>query len=126
MDKMVILVKHEPRKQVIIHELGQYDTAGELANIITAGAPQGTIFPVFRWGNGIILTFNAISTDTEFMVKERAEGILHWDHVSFAPMKQFKSQVISQNNLVVDVVDVSKNETFDAITKFLNKKIKKQ
>jgi len=119
---MTIQVKHEPRKHVIIHEMGQYDSVQQLVDLMTAGIPQGALPPTLRWVDGIVLWFNAIPPTTDFMAKEREKGILHWDHVSFTRTKKFQEQVVSKNNIVVDIVDVSKNETFKAVSKFLKKK----
>lgn len=119
-------VKHQPRKQVIIHEMAIYDSAQQFIDNLTVGLPPGTIAQPLRWINGIVLTFNALPANNEFIARERAKGILHWDHVSFASMPKFTPQIISQNNIPVDIIDVSKNETFQSISKFLLKKLKKK
>jgi hypothetical protein len=123
---MVIQVKHQPRKQVIIHEMAIYDSAQQFVDLLTVGLPPGTISQPLRWINGVLLSFNPLPATTEFIAKERAKGILHWDHVSFAPLEKFIPQIISQNNIAIDITDVSKNETFQAISKLLIKKLKKK
>jgi len=123
---MTTQVKHQPRKQIIIHEMAIYDSAQQFIDIITVGLPPGTVSAPLRWIDGVMLTFTALSTNTDFIARERTKGILHWDHVSFAPMKKFTPQIISQNNIAVDIVDVSQNETFQSVSKFLLKKLKKK
>lgn len=121
---MIIQVKHQPRKQVIIHEMAIYDSAQQLIDISTTGIPAGTITSTVKWANGVLISYNPLPV-TDFISQERTKGILHWDHVSFAPLKKFTPQIISQNNIAIDIVDVSKNETFQSISKFLLKKLKK-
>ena len=123
---MTIQVKHQPRKQVIIHEMAIYDSAPQFIDFLTVGLPQGTVSQPLRWINGVLFTFNPLGTNTDFLSRERVKGILHWDHVSFAPMKKYTPQMISQNNIAIDIIDVSKNETFHPISKFLLKKLKKK
>ena len=59
------------------------------------------------------------------MAKERARGVLYWDHVSFAPMPEYQPTIMTQNGSRAYITKVEKNETFIAIGKFLKKKLKK-
>ena len=95
---MTTQVKHQPRKQVIIHEIGIYDSAQQLVDLSTIGLPPGTISTPLRWTNGVLMSFNPLPATTDFIARERAKGILHWDHVSFAPMKKFTPQIVSHFN----------------------------
>ena len=87
--------------------------------------PPNSMLPVMRWVDGIVLTFLALQTDTDFMAKERARGVLYWDHVSFAPMPEYQPTIMTQNGSRAYITKVEKNETFIAIGKFLKKKLKK-
>ena len=124
--KLTTQVTHQPRKQIIIHEIAIYDSPQQFIDILTVGLPLGTVSAPLRWIDGVLLTFTALPPNTDFIAKDRAKGILHWDHVSFTSMKKYTPQIVSQNNIAVDIVDVSKNETFQAVSKFLLKKLKKK
>ena len=121
---MTIQVKHTPRKEVYIHEMAMYDSVEDMLDTLTVGAPPGVIREPMRWVNGILLTFTAIPANNEFTVKERSEGILRWDHVSFAPMKKYEEGIGLSNGVSLNIIDVSNNETFVAIGKFLKTHIK--
>lgn len=122
---MTIQVKHTPRKQVIIHEISQHKSYNEMFEDISLGYPPNSIMPPFRWINGIVFTFVALQTNTEFIAKERTSGVLHWDHLTFAPMPKYEPLFVSSNNSTTYITKVDKNETFVAIGKFLKKKLKK-
>jgi len=116
---MVIIVKHEPRKEVIIHEMSIYSSPEELANKMTIGIPQGALPPLLKWVDRVVMTFTTLN-QTDFITKEIAEGKLHWDHVSIASMEEYRQTIVlPERAITVDVTDVSANETFQAIGKFL-------
>src|SRR2546427_12728213 len=118
---MAIQVKYTPRKQVIIHEMVQYDNADDFASSLTIGAPSDAIFANLQWVNGIVLVFSALLPNTEEVARDRLKGILHWDNVIFAPMPKFTPTIRSKNK-ILNVIDVSRNDTFRAIGKFLHDK----
>lgn len=123
---MTIQVKYTPRKEVYIHEMSIYNNIDEMLAMLTRGLSAGMLGDTLRWVNGVALTFNPIPNTTEFIIKERSRGILRWDHVSFAPMKNYQERFNLDNGVVVNVADVSMNETFCAIGKFLKKYINKK
>lgn len=121
---MVIQVKHEPRKLIIIHELASYDTAQEMAEAWTAGLPLGSPPPQFRWVNGVAFISLALPAIGDVVTGEIVEGRLHLDHVSFAPMPEYQEEVtLEENNIAIPVIDVSKNESFVAVGNFLSQKL---
>ena len=123
---MTIKVTHTPRKEVYIHEMAIYDSVDDMLDTLTAGIPPGVVREPLRWVNGILLTFNPIPTNSEFIIKERAQGILRWDHVSFALMTKYEQGISLSNGVSVNIIDVSNNETFSAIGKFLKTCVKKK
>ena len=122
---MTILVKHEPRKYVIIHEMSIYETPEAMAKAMTAGMPMGALPPLFRWVNGVVLTFTALPVGGDSIIaREVIAGKLHWDHVAFASMPEYQPKItLSDRPVSIDVMDVSPNETFRAIGSFLQNKI---
>jgi len=121
---MTIQVRHEPRKQVIIHEISQYATAEELAKLLTVGLPFGALPPLLRWVNGVVLSFTSLPAVGDMVAQEIIEGRLHWDHVAFAPMPTYQPQIaLPERGITLDIVNVSANETFSAIGSFLRSKL---
>lgn len=121
---MVIQVKHEPRKFVIIHELASYDTVEEMAKAWTAGLPLGSPPLQFRWVNGIAFVALIPPIIGDIIADEMIEGRLHVDHVSFAPMPEFKEEItVEESNITIRIINVAKNETFVAMANFLREKL---
>lgn len=123
---MVIQVRHEPRKQVIIHEISIYDNYLELAKAWNLAWQPGMLPNPIKWVNGVAFMFLSVAPLGDFMSKEIVAGRLHWDHVSIASMPQFMENIDVGNGLVIPVVDVGHNEVFVAVGKFLRNKLQKK
>lgn len=118
---MTTQVLHQPRKQVIIHEMSLFDSAQEMIKNRAAANPPGTIL-YFSWVDGVLLSFSSLPI-TDAVAKEIIEGRLHWDHVSVAPMPEYRPTIaLDEPQIVANILDVSANETFRAIGKFLKTK----
>jgi len=116
-------VRYEPRKEVIIHEYTPYDSAEDLINASATSIPPGSFLTV-RWVNGVLLSFSALPIN-EVTTKELIEGRLHWDHVSFAPMPEYRDQIIAGAGVTFRIRDVSNNPVFAAIADFIKKEFLK-
>ena len=113
----MIDVKHEPRKEIILHEMSKFDTAQELVDFVTKGIQRST--PPIQWINGVLFVFNAMLI-TDEISKELIAGKLHWDYVAFAPLKEYRESMNdTSNQTTVPIQNVSRNETFQAIGQFL-------
>jgi len=116
-------VKYEPRKEVIIHETSTFETAQEFVEFLTQGL-RGN-FPPVHWVDGILLTFSALPyTDT--VSKEIIQGRLHWDHLSFAPLPEYQSTITTSDNAAsLTILNVSSNDTFRSVAKYIHEKLLK-
>jgi hypothetical protein len=124
MVKRMTEVSYEPRKKVIIHEYSRYDSVEALVRCGFAGAPPGSSI-IVRWVDGIVFSHNTYPM-TDSITAELIEGILHWDHVSFAPMEKYQASLSFANlPITVTVVDVSVNPVFRDIAKFIRKELMK-
>ena len=103
-----------------------YANIDEMLTTITTGLSAGRISNTLKWVDGIALTFIAVQNNTEFTTIERSKGILRWEYVSFAPMKKYQKDFNLPNGVIINVEDVSANETFSAIGKFLKKYMDKK
>lgn len=119
---MPIKVTYSPRKQVIIHEIASFRTTEEMAAFLTAAIPSPRFPPVY-WVEGVVMAFTPLPF-TDSVSKEIIQGRLHWDHVSCAPMPTYQNNINIPGRGTVTVLNVSHNETFVAIGKFLHKKIR--
>jgi hypothetical protein len=118
-------VKYVPRKEVIIHEYTKYDSKDDFINTITNGIPPGSILPPLRWVDGILLSFRPLPMK-ESTIKSLIEGTLYWDHVSFAPMPEYKDQIITGNGITITINNVGGNAVFVAIADFIKKEFLKE
>jgi len=116
-------VTYEPRKQVIIHEYSRYDSIEALIQGAYANAPPGANVGPIRWAKGIALIHNAYPM-TDTVVKELMEGRLHWDHVSFAPMDEYRPNIhLDESRITATIIDVSVNPVFCVIADFIKEKL---
>jgi hypothetical protein len=117
-------VKYMPRKEVIIHEYTKYDSAEDFINTLTKGAPAGSVLSVLKWVDGVLFSFRPLPPN-EVTIKALILGTLYWDHVSFAPMPEYRDQIITQNGVTVVINNVSGNSVFVAIGEFIKKEFLK-
>ena len=118
----MVTVRHEPRNEIIIHEISPYDSVADFVSNLVVGLP-GPNFPPIQWAEGVLMNFNALPfTDT--VSKEIIEGKLHWDHVACALMEEFRENVdIPNRGMTIPIINVERNETFKAIGIFLRDEI---
>ena len=110
-------VEYQPRKKIIIHEIMEC-TSDELIASQALGVQLGSLAPPLFWVDGILLRFSVVA-QTETIVNEMMKGNLHWDHVSFALMPEYKREVMLQNSITIPIIDVNKNKNFKEIARFL-------
>jgi hypothetical protein len=113
-------VRYEPRKEIIIHEYTKYDSPEEFVENIARGAPAGSMI-ASRWVDGVLLMFVPFPNDP-VTTKEFLEGRVHWNHLNFAFMPEYKEQIITESGVTLVIGDVSKNSSFQAIAEFVKEK----
>jgi hypothetical protein len=123
-NKLKPIVKYVPRKEVIIHEYTKYKSDDEFINALTKGVPAGSILTVLKWVDGVLLSFRPLPMN-EVTVKALIDGTLYWDHVSFAPMSEYREQIITDNGVTVVINNVSGNPVFVAIAELIKKEFLK-
>jgi hypothetical protein len=110
-------VRYEPRKEIIIHEYTKYDSPDEFIESLVLGIPAGSIAQL-RWVDGVLLSFNAFPSDS-VTTKENLEGRIHWNHVNFALLPEYKEKIITKSGVTVIIGNVSKNPSFQAVAEFI-------
>ena len=121
--KLMTEVVYQPRKKVIIHEYTKYDSVEQLVRTAFASAPPGSNVGPLKWINGIVLVHSNYP-HTEAVVKELIEGRLHWNHVSIAPMDEYRSSVhLSDTRITASIIDVSYNDVFQSIGDYIKENL---
>jgi hypothetical protein len=122
----MIEVEYQPRTRVIIHEYSRYESLELLIRGVFGGAPPGSNIGTLKWVNGVVLFHNAFPM-TDEIVRELLEGRLHWNHVSFAPLNEFRQNHHDPDlRITVTIVDVSNNPVFEAIGRFIRERFIEQ
>ena len=111
-----IKVTYEQPKQIIIHGIFKADNPEHLVHTSFVGSQPGAKL-ILRWADGIVFNITSYA-QTESITKEMIAGTIHWSHVSFAQMPTFQPQITS-NQITCIVVDVTKNDAFKVLARFL-------
>ena len=103
--------EYQPWKKIIIHEVVKFPLQHFLSTH-TLGIQQGGIGRPLVWVKGIIFEKGGIP-DTDDIVKEKVEGKLHWNYLHYAILEKYQPEFkITQGNIRIPVVNVSKNRIF--------------
>lgn len=114
-------IAFEPYKKVTFQSYLIYENLEEFIDVIVSGSPAGIPFQgKLFWANGVLFRiFN--HPPSEALSNEILRGHLIFDHLEFAPMPVFQSEIIAKNRPLgrLIVVDVSKHVVFDPLTAWL-------
>jgi hypothetical protein len=111
----------EPYKKVIIRSCFQYPEVDAFVEAMSMATPAGK-YSGFAWANGILFRhFPFLPTDS--LTKEYIKGNLYIDTLEFAFMSSYVKELTSkERGVVLAVANVSGNELFDSLTKWVKKK----
>ena len=112
----------EPWKKIIVHEIVEYSFEDLLQHITYQNSAVGGGVSMLNWANGVVFHI-VFFPDTDAMIKEKLNGILHWSSVIFAVKEKFEKRVVRDSGSI-HLTDVSINETFHALGDFLKKQSK--
>ncbi len=119
---VVVTVRYEPIKEIVIHELVKINNVEEFLNIKTGNIPAGGSGNPARWTDGILYDASGYPPTPE-IIKDQLEGIVHFAAVEYTEMKEFKPYLKnSTSNVILPIVNVSHN----VITKEIGQWLKKQ
>ena len=119
----MVKITYAPWKEVVIHEVMEY-TFDELIHTQAIGVPTGGIGMPLLWAEGVLFN-RAIMPMSPEMIKEGLEGRVHFAGVLWAKMPQFRNFVeIKETKVRIPVVDVTANELFSELVKWLKKTAK--
>ncbi len=107
----MIEIKYQPWKELVLHEIVEYE-ADELFKFFVAGAKasQAGVIPSLGWAGGVVFSHSPLP-DTEEVVQEKLNGIIHYSSVIFAVYPEYKPEIN---------VDMSGNKFPVRLTKIVN------
>ena len=107
----------EPWKKLIIHEVIEYRFDDWLKQIAFGSRSAGGVIPTMNWANGIVFQpFHF--PDTDAIVHEKLNGILHWSSVIFAVKEKFEKQIVKEDG-TINFIDISVNDIFGKVAEYL-------
>jgi hypothetical protein len=103
----------EPWKKLIIHEIIEYRLEDWVERIAFNSRTSGGGIPTVQWTEGVAMAPIPLP-NTESVVQEEMNGVLHWSSVSFAIKEKFENQIV-RDNVTINLVDVSPNEVLNRV-----------
>ena len=114
----------EPYKKIVIHEAIEYRFDDYVDLVLTgARAAGGTTIPIIQWCNGIVFQVVPFNLNSEKVIEEQLEGVVHYSTVSFALKERYEPEVrLALGTL--RMVNASANSNFIAIADMLKQRSK--
>jgi len=118
-------IEFEPYKKVTFQSYLAYENAEAFAKIIVSAVPheahsQTKLF----WANGVL--FRPFShPPSEALSSEILKGHIIYDHVEFAPMAEYKSElkIVERPLVLINILNVSNHVVFDPLSKWIHDKL---
>ena len=118
-DKKSIEFEYQPWKRIIIHEIIKFPLQHFLSGA-SLGVSEGGIGRPLIWVDGLILEIN-IFGETDDIIKEKLNGIIHYNAVSYAIQEKLQPEFKVSGNIRIPVIDVSGNKIFREMATWLKK-----
>lgn len=120
MVKSMVNIVYQPWKEVIIHEIVFHERLDNLIKEHIVGAPVGAMVIPLLWAEGVVFRHSAIPPTSNSVIKEQLEGRVHWSHVIFSLMPEYRDQiVVPEGNIRIPVVDVSRTPILKEVALWL-------
>ena len=111
-------IEYNPISKIIVHEIIRSDYQNFL-NMFAIPQPPRAQRPNARWIEGILFIFKIFPPSPE-VVRDKLQGILHWEIVNFTEMKDYTATVTNpKNNITMDVLDNSNNTAVSDFIRWL-------
>ena len=111
-------IVYEPWKKIVIHEIVRY-TLDKLIKVQSLGVEPGGLVEPLLWADGIVFSRSTI-IETDEVVKEKIEGVIHWSSVEWATLSDYREViVIKETNVKVPIIDVSAHPIYKTVSKWL-------
>ena len=108
MDRNSIEVVIEPYHKIIVHEIVEYRLSDWIDIVITGIKSLGGSMPTLFWCNGVVFQSAQFNTNSETVIKQQLNGIIHFSSVTFALKEKFQNEIRTDKGTIL-LVDVSAN-----------------
>lgn|SRR3990167_7194998 len=112
----MVEIEYKPVKKIILYEILFYEYDNFIDMVIKF--THGQI--VLKWCNGVLFT-SEMMPYTPDTIADRIDGTIHWNFVEFAYMPKYNPTVMSDNGIIITVVDVSTNSAINDVTTWLKR-----
>jgi hypothetical protein len=114
----MVEVVYQPWKKIVVHEIVKYDI-DELVKLQSLGVEPGGLAEPLLWADDVVFS-RVMMFDTEDIIKEKLEGVIHWSSVEWAPMPEFKEVIIiKETNVKIPIINVSNHPIYKTVSNWL-------
>ena len=109
-------IEIEPYRKVVIHEVIENSFRDLIDSILlSTRSAGGTTIPLLQWCNGVVFQVQPFNPNSEIVIREQLNGVIHLSAISFAVKDNFESEVRTPQG-TVRLVNVSINPTWVALS----------
>ncbi len=110
------IIEIEPYRKLVIHEVVESAFKDFIDQILmTTRAAGGTTIPQVQWCNGVVFIVQQFNPNSDVVIREQLNGVIHFGAVSFALKEKFEAEVRTPQG-TIRLVDVSANTTWVALS----------
>jgi hypothetical protein len=120
---LVIKVKHEPSREVVIKEVVEYPSVGGFIRLLNAYFRAGQLI-MPNWTEGVLFCYFPLPLTSDSLVKEYLGGRVIWSSVVFTLMPSYQ-EFLKIDGVEVPVIDVSHNPSLRRVAKWLKARAKR-
>lgn len=84
-------IKIQSINKIVILDGIKYESVEDFFADAVAGLTPGTLITLL-WAEGIVFRHTAMPPQSDEVVKNRIQGIIFWDHVSYAKMDKYEKE----------------------------------
>jgi hypothetical protein len=116
--------EYQPWQKIIVHEVVKFPLQYFISSH-SLGVEAGGIGKPLYWVDGLVFEKIAFEESDE-AVKEKLEGKVHWNHLHYAIMEEYQSEIkISKGNIHIPVINASDHETYVEMAKWIKTNFEK-
>lgn len=119
MEDKKIEIAVERYQKIVIHEIIEYKL-GDLIDLTLLGQQTagGTTIPLLQWAGGVVFQITPFNPDSEAVIEEQLNGVIHYASVMFAVKEKFENELRTPGG-TVRLLDASAAETLRELGKYL-------
>ena len=84
-------IEFQPIKKIVILEELKYNSAEDLFAVMATGVSPDVPITLL-WSDGVVFRHEGIPIESEEIVKNRIQGTIYWNAVSYAKMDKYESE----------------------------------